>query len=189
MWEDDPTGLKERLEKFLAIANQHGIRTMFVLFDDCNFSPYPDPFLGKQPDPIPGKYAHAWTPSPGPRRAHARECWPKLEQYVKDVVGAFSQDKRVLAWETWNEPLEDRAPLELVEASFAWTRQAKPVQPVAATVYGSTQMQELVGRLSDFVSFHNYAPATELEAEINERLAIRPARLLPRLPPSARGVR
>jgi len=172
VWEDDPTGLKQRLEKFLAIADKHGIRTMFVLFDDCNFSPYSDPFLGKQPELISGRYAHAWTPSPGPKYTHNRGTWPKLEQYVKDVVGAFSQDKRVLAWETWNEPLEDRAPLELVEASFRWARQAKPSQPVAATVFGSVGMQELVGKLSDVVSFHNYSPAAFLESEIKDRLAL-----------------
>lgn len=110
VWEGDPAGLKDRMAQFLAIADRHGMRTLFILFDICNFSPYPDPFLGKQPEPIPGKYAHAWTPSPGPKRAHDRAAWPKLEQYVKDVVGAFARDKRVLAWETWNEPLEDRGP-------------------------------------------------------------------------------
>ncbi len=170
VWEGDSAGLKDRLEKFLAIANRHGIRTMFVLFDDCNFSPFSDPFPGKQPDPIPGKYAHAWTPSPGPKRAHDPKCWPKLKEYVQDIVGTFSQDARVLAWETWNEPLDDRAPLALVEASFAWARQVKPLQPVAATDYGSTQMRELVGRLSDYVSFHNYSAANELEVEIKELL-------------------
>lgn len=171
VWEADPEGLKRRMEEFLGIADKHGIRTMFVLFDDCNFSPYPDPFLGKQPEVLPGRYAHAWTPSPGPMRAHNRDAWPKLHAYVRDVVGKFARDRRVLAWETWNEPLEDRAPLELVEASFAWARQAKPMQPVAATVYGSAKMQDLVGRLSDFVSFHNYSPAAELEKEIQKHLA------------------
>lgn len=170
VWEADPEGMKRRMAEFLGIAQKHGIRTLFVLFDDCNFSPFPDPFLGKQPDPIPGKYAHAWTPSPGPKRAHDRAAWPKLEAYVCDVVREFARDERVLAWETWNEPLEDRAPLGLVEASFVWARQAKPSQPVAATVYGSDKLQGLVNRLSDFVSFHNYSPALELEQEIQRHL-------------------
>jgi hypothetical protein len=169
-WETDPKGMKSRLEQFLAIADKHGIRTLFVLFDDCNFSLSADPFVGKQPEPR-GISNGQWVPSPGPKRAHDRAAWPKLEQYVKAVVGAFANDRRVLAWETWNEPMEDRAPLDLVEASFQWARQAKPVQPVAATVYGGPKMQELVVRLSDFVSFHNYDPAPSLEAEIKGWLA------------------
>ena len=37
-----------------------------------------EPFLGKQPDVIPGEYANGWTPSPGPKRVQDRTGWPKL---------------------------------------------------------------------------------------------------------------
>ena len=30
--------------------------------------------------------------------------YPRLEAYVKGVVGSFARDKRVLAWDVWNEP-------------------------------------------------------------------------------------
>ena len=90
---------------------------------------------------------------------------------MKDIVGTHANDRRVLAWEVWNEPLKDRVPFELVEASFQWAREARPAQPVTATVYGGARMEELVSKCSDIVSFHNYSPAANLEAEIKKRLA------------------
>lgn len=36
VWEHDPDGLKERIDRFLSIADNHGINTMLILFDDCN---------------------------------------------------------------------------------------------------------------------------------------------------------
>ena len=30
--------------------------------------------------------------------------YPRLENYVKGVVGAFANDPRILAWDLWNEP-------------------------------------------------------------------------------------
>src|SRR6201996_1162901 len=34
-WEQDPAGFKTRLGDFLTLAKKHGIRPVFVLFDDC----------------------------------------------------------------------------------------------------------------------------------------------------------
>ena len=104
VWENDPNGLEKRLEQFLSIAKKHGIRTLFVLFDECAFSTMTEPFLGKQPDVIPGEYANGWTPSPGPKRVLDRAAWPKLEAYVRAVVGRFRDDPRVLGWDVYNEP-------------------------------------------------------------------------------------
>src|SRR3546814_3297266 len=33
LWENDPEGLKKRMNEFLAIADKHKIKIMFVLFD------------------------------------------------------------------------------------------------------------------------------------------------------------
>ena len=50
-YKADPEGMKKRMDTVLGIADKHGIRIAFVIFDDCwNGSPK----IGKQPDPIPG---------------------------------------------------------------------------------------------------------------------------------------
>ena len=106
VWKHDPEGLKKRLAQFLALADRHGLTTTLVLFDDCAFGdpPQTEPYLGKQRDPIPGMIAPSWTPSPGLKAVVDRSAWPDLEKYIKDLVGAFRQDKRVLMWDLYNKP-------------------------------------------------------------------------------------
>ena len=70
VWKDDPEGLKQRIDQFLAIAAGHGISVMLVPFCDCRFSGK-EPYLGKQDDPVPGKPNGGWVPSPGLEAA-----WP-----------------------------------------------------------------------------------------------------------------
>jgi hypothetical protein len=160
VYESDSRGLVECMEKFLEIAQKHRISVMFVLLDDC-FLPEPKP--GPQPDPIPGVHNSQWTASPGNRRK-AREHWPQLEKYVKDVVGHFARDKRVLVWDLYNEA----APSSrlLVEAAFAWARSANPTQPLTSCWQADD--------LCDVVTFHDYgAPnAAQLARWTAERPAI-----------------
>jgi hypothetical protein len=43
VWEADAEGLKQRMARFLQIADKHRISAMFILFDDC-FKPEPSPW-------------------------------------------------------------------------------------------------------------------------------------------------
>lgn len=165
VWEADPDGLKQTLRRYLAIADKHGIVTLVILFDDC-FKP--EPRVGKQDAPLPGVHNSQWVQSPGARRRGDRAAWPKLEQYVKDVVSAFASDKRVLAWELYNEPSQS---LPLVEAAFRWAREAGPSQPVTTTIYGGAEMRNRIIELSDVLCFHNYGPLPGVKAEVERLLA------------------
>jgi hypothetical protein len=160
VWESDPEGLKQRLGQFLEIADRHHLSSLVILFDDC-FGPTPQ--IGKQPDPVPRVHNSRWVQSPGAARRDNPAAWPKLEQYVKDVVGRFGSDKRVLAWEVYNEPTQS---LPLVEAAFQWAREAKPDQPLTATVFGTPAMEARIKDLSDVISFHNYRTLPELKADV-----------------------
>jgi hypothetical protein len=160
VWETDAEGLKRRFGRFLAVAQRHGIRVLPVLFDDC-FKP--EPHAGKQAEPVPGVHNSQWVQSPGVRRRGDRAAWPKLQQYVQDMVGSFAGDPRVLAWELYNEPSQS---LPLVEAAFGWARQARPSQPLIATVFGNAEMQRGILELSDVISFHHYGPLSALKATV-----------------------
>lgn len=100
LWED-PAGFTKRLDQFLAICAKHKIRPMLVLFDSCWD---PNPKLGKQHEPTPGIHNSGWLQSPGADALSDVSQYPRLEAYVKGVVGAFKKDKRILAWDVWNEP-------------------------------------------------------------------------------------
>ena len=166
VWEADARKFRETFGRFLEIADRHGISVVVILFDDC-FKP--EPRVGKQDDPEPGVHNSQWVQSPGVRRRGDRAAWPKLESYVKDVVGAFASDRRVLAWELYNEP---SASLPLVEASFQWAREANPSQPVTTTVYGNAPMRQRIIELSDVLCFHNYGPLPGLRTEAGTLLAL-----------------
>jgi hypothetical protein len=162
VWEADAAGLKQRLDKFLSIADKRGIRAMPVLLDDCNFAGRVAD-AGKQPDPVPGVHNSQWVSSPPQKMVSDKATWPKLEQYVKDMVGAFAQDKRIVIWDLYNEP---SLSLPLVEATFKWARAAQPSQPLTACVFGSPEMQKRIPELCDLVSFHNYGPLPGVKNDV-----------------------
>ena len=185
LWQD-PEGFKRRLDQFLTIAAKHKIKPMFVLFDSVWD---PDPKLGKQRAPRPGVHNSGWVQSPGRAVLQDPSQYPRLEAYVKGVVGALGHDQRVLAWDIWNEPdnenpgsyneLEPKNKVELalrlLPQAFAWARAAQPEQPLTSGVWKGdwstpekmTAMDRLQIELSDVVTFHNYDAPTELERRIN----------------------
>jgi hypothetical protein len=132
-WQHDPTGFKKRIDTFLAIAAKHKIRPMLVLFDSC-WDPYPK--LGPQRPPKPGVHNSGWVQSPGLEALRDKSQYPRLEAYVTGVVSAFAKDKRVLAWDLWNEPdnpntssygkleLPNKVALveDLLPKTYAWAR-------------------------------------------------------------------
>jgi hypothetical protein len=165
VWEADAAGLKDTFRQFLGIADKHGIATLAILFDDC-FKPEPE--VGKQPEPEPGVHNSQWVQSPGVRRRGDRAAWPGLEQYIKDMVGSFASDQRVLAWELYNEPSQS---LPLVEAAFQWARAAGPTQPVTTTIFGDAAMQQRIIELSDVLCFHDYGPLPGVKGQVAGLLA------------------
>jgi hypothetical protein len=158
VWKHDPKGLKQRVDNFLSLAEKHRLSTTLVLFDDVTLGTK-EPFLGKQREPIAGTILSSWTPSPGHTRVIDRAAWPDLEHYIKDMVGTFAKDKRVLMWDLYNEPGNsglDKKSLPLVEATFAWARQAHPEQPLTMGFWGPKELGQRQIELSDVVSFHAY---------------------------------
>ena len=142
VWEADTQGLKQRMEKLLEIADSHGISVMFILFDDCFI---PEPYLGKQNDPIPGVHNSQWTASPG-RKRKQDDDWSSLEKYIRDIVGHFANDARIVVWDLYNEPKRQSRPL--VEKTFAWARMANPSQPLTTCSEADD--------LWDVASYHEY---------------------------------
>ena len=83
VWQQDPAGYKRRIEQFLAIADKHKIKTMFVLFDSV-WDPHPK--LGKQREPTPGVHNSGWVQGPGAQALQDASQHARLEAYVTGVV-------------------------------------------------------------------------------------------------------
>lgn len=185
LWQQDADGFTRRIDHFLRLAEKHRIRPMLVLFDSVWD---PNPQLGKQREPRPGVHNSGWLQSPGARALQDPTQHARLEAYVKGVVGAFAQDRRILAWDLWNEPDNLNASsygkqepankvdlvLALLPKAFAWARSARPQQPLTSGVWKGdwssdekmSRMDKLLIAMSDVISFHNYDDGAEFEKRI-----------------------
>ncbi len=185
LWEQDATGFLTRMERFLAIADRHHIGVIFVLFDAV-WDPFPH--LGKQRVPKPGVHNSGWVQSPGARvLADPRRC-DALKDYVTGVLGTFKADRRVHAWDLFNEPdntnrssysrLEPDGKPELaralLEKTFVWAHEVAPSQPLTAGVWQGnlsdpdrlSPINKYMLTQSDVISFHNYRPLAEFKKDV-----------------------
>ena len=188
LWVQDPEGFKNRINEFLTIAQRHGIKPLFVLFDSCWD---PEPRLGPQHPPIPGVHNSGWVQGPGLPGLRDRAGWPKYREYVQGVIGAFKDDPRVLGWDLWNEPdngadqyrgQEGKEPLvrALLAQVFEWARAADPSQPLTSGVWQHddwtptggklTPMEKLQLGESDVISFHDYSWPETFERRVRQLL-------------------
>lgn len=195
LWQQDPEGFKKRLDQFLTICQKHKIRPMLVLFDSC-WDPYPK--LGKQRDPQPGIHNSGWLQSPGAAALTDVSQYPRLEAYVKGVIGAFKNDQRILLWDLWNEPdntnnnsygdenlkQEPKGKPEIVTRLlpevFRWARAAGPAQPLTSGVWilwaghdwsnpaKWSAMEKVQFENSDIITFHNYMELPAFEKSIKD---------------------
>ena len=135
------------MDRYLEIANKHGIKTLFVIFDAV-WNPYPKP--GKQPDPVPCLHNSGWVQSPGREYLESPAKQDSLKPYVVGLLTRYKSDSRVLAWDLFNEPdnpnrqaygrngtrvelgegNKERFAGQLLAKTFAWAREVNPSQPV-----------------------------------------------------------
>lgn len=184
-YKHDPQGFKKRINILLNIASRYHIRPLFVLFDSC-WDPFPH--VGKQHEPAPFLHNSGWVQSPGADALKDSTQYPRLRQYVTDIVATFNKDKRVLGWDVWNEPdntnsssygrFEPYNKVELVhnllKKVFVWARSSNPSQPITAGIWAGNwivkdslkPIEKTMVEQSDIISFHNYDKPEEFEKRI-----------------------
>jgi hypothetical protein len=172
VYADNPKYFLKTLDKFLAICEKHYIRVMPCFFDDCVFGVNSDPITGKQPEPLTGWYAWAWSPSPGHTMVIDERYHAQLEKYVKDVMWKFKDDQRIFIWDLYNEPTSSGTgaySLPLVRKVFAWAREINPVQPLTTGVWnGEKDLNSLIFENSDIISYHCYDDKNRMKEQIAE---------------------
>ncbi|HUR93882.1 MAG TPA: cellulase family glycosylhydrolase [Gemmatimonadales bacterium] len=186
LWLQDSVGFRQRIDQFLVIAERHGIRPMFVIFDSVWD---PEPQLGPQRSPTPGIHNSGWVQSPGALALSNPSQYLRLKAYVQGVMRAYGQDPRILAWDVWNEPgaenPESYGKTELLDKVdrvkallpqvFEWARAVHPTQPLTSGVWSveshrdGRQLDD-IRRIqlleSDILTFHNYGDPESFQRQV-----------------------
>ncbi len=185
LWEKDSGGFNSRVGKLLKLADKHKMRVILVLFDSFG-DPYPE--LGRQRQPKQGVRDSVWAQSPGAKGLVDPVQTERSLSYVKEVVNYFSIDKRILAWDVWNEPemvngstygmTEPPNKVALVTALlpkvFQYARAGQPTQPLTSGLWKGdwssmaslSPIEKTQVELSDFISFQNYDGPQEFEKRV-----------------------
>ena len=174
LWQQDSAGFLKRMDQFLAVADKHHIRIMFVLFDSVWD---PNPRLGKQREPRPHVHNSGWMQAPGADLLKDESRWDQeLRPYIVGVISHFRDDKRILIWDLMNEPDNDsvqykehelinkgEVALRLLKQEWAWARSAHPSKPLTSGVWkgdwseaGLSAMARFQLENSDVITFHCY---------------------------------
>jgi hypothetical protein len=187
-WQDDRDEFLKNVDKFLEISARHKIRPMIVFFDGVWD---PDPQSGRQNRARPGVHNSGWVQSPGRVVLADNAKQDALKPYVTDVLKRYANDKRVLAWDLFNEadnlngnsygPLElknkDEVAARLVRKTFEWARAVNPSQPLTVCLWGQfpwdqpdklNQVHRAAVELSDVISFHDYGKPDSMNGRIHK---------------------
>jgi hypothetical protein len=191
LWKQDSAAFIRRIEQFLEIADRHRIGVMFVLLDGV-WDPHPQ--LGPQRAPKPHVHNSGWVQGPGAAILRDPARHDELRPYVQGVLQRFRADRRVHAWDLFNEPdnlnsdayrsqeipNKEEMSVVLTRKVFAWAREINPNQPLTVGPWQGEDFTDAgpktaLGRLaldeSDIISFHAYTDAVGLAKRI---AALRP---------------
>jgi len=188
LWKQDPNGFKSRIDKFLSVAKKHHIRPIFVLLDSC-WDPFPELF--HQRPPTPGVHNSRWLQSPGANALADPKQEARILDYVANVILAFADDNRILAWDVWNEPDnpntnsygrverpdKDKLVAALLPKVFQYARSGRPTQPLTSGLWKDpdwssldklTPIEKIQIEQSDIISFHDYNKPEEFEKRVKQ---------------------
>jgi hypothetical protein len=185
LWSKDSSGFEKRINAFLKMADKHKIRIIFVLFDSC-WDPFPS--TGLQRPPRPGVHNSRWLQSPGAPALMDPKQFDRLMAYVQGMLTDYAHDKRIVAWDIWNEPDNDNASsygktdapdkaarvAVMLAKAFDYARAAIPDQPLTSGVWRGdwsspsklSAIEKIQLENSDVISFHNYGNAKEFEERV-----------------------
>lgn len=182
LWRVSPEVYFRHVDEFLALCDVFGLSVMPVLFDDCCVVKelYQPMQFGKQPDPVPGYFGGSpitcfeTTSEMGYNVTDEPGMEEVVECYIRELMEHYRSDKRVYAWNVWNEPGNSNRrsrSLAMMRNVFDWLRKYDVSQPLTADVFAAacdfpdeylraprtgTEIELAAIDLSDVISYHYY---------------------------------
>lgn len=177
VWLQERESYMEILEKYIALCAAHGQSVMLTLTAEAqlprgDFADFKPKTLGEQNYAL--GYHQGRGPLPPEEAAKAPYHWlenPALKDkfltMIRDIVGRYAHDGRVIVWNVYNEPgitIRERS-IPLLNMIFETVRSLDPDQPLAADIWRGidfntglpkTAEERLSLELSDIISYHSY---------------------------------
>ena len=191
LWDENSDAFLKRIDKFLDIADKHGINVMLVPLDGVWD---PQPKLGKQREPRPHVHNSGWLQAPGAELLGDPARHDELKPYIVGLIRKFRNDDRVVAWDLFNEPdnpnrnsygrdgfktelpedVKEQMATKLLAKLFEWAREANATQPLTAGVWRGdwsspdklTPYNKIMLEESDVISFHCYGPPRDMKNRV-----------------------
>ena len=90
-----------------------------------------------------------------------KDDYLQMENYLKDIIGTFKDDARVLWWDLYNEPGNsghNAESLPLLKNAYKWAREVNPSQPISSGLWylDCPEINAFQVENSDIISYHNY---------------------------------
>ncbi|NOX97778.1 MAG: cellulase family glycosylhydrolase [Nitrospirae bacterium] len=153
----NPGLMLKRIEAFLCLCDKHKLTVILILFDSCGIE---EKDLREKGENLHWK---RWIKNPGYDYLFP-EHWDRFKKYIKDIVGTFLNDHRVLAWDVMNEPWcqikpdNDEQKRVIMRFVKHFAKQVRNLNPDAPITIGVTTLDraEQVEDLIDLISFHSY---------------------------------
>lgn len=198
-WWSEGERFPDRIDRFLSELDAHGISLMPVLFNDCVGFGRPEGI--QPPEKTPRIVSHGWhrydighhggaksNPFTGERVQRGWIHWdepewrPIMEEYLRAMLTRFKDDKRIYAWDLWNEPGNSNRydmSIPYLRQVFEIAREVDPIQPLTAGVwrypaaYGIDFLTDVEPILrvaldeSDIITFHQYESIDHVERVIH----------------------
>lgn len=191
LWQQDREGFLKRLDQFLKIADRHKIGVMLVPLDGVWD---PQPALGNQREPKPHVHNSGWLQAPGAALLADPARHDELKPYIQELIRQFRTDRRVQAWDLFNEPDNPNAnsygragsgtelpagkkaelATRLLQQLFIWAREVDPEQPLTAGMWRDdwssydrlSACNKLMVDQSDVITFHCYGQLPDMQTRV-----------------------
>ncbi len=186
VWLTEHDSFMAHLEQVIALADSLGISVMLGLTSEAQLprgGTYVPKKFGEQEYAL--GYHQGRRPLTEEEKARKPYHFAELPEtsdafygMVREVVGKYAKDPRIIVWNLYNEPgivIKDRA-IPILERLFGECRALDPIQPLCADVYWSyygydkiqTTAEKTALDLSDVISFHSYMPYAMMVPQIKE---------------------
>lgn len=183
VWLQEHDSFMDIFEKYISLCDKYNQKVLVVLANEaklCRGEKYTPKPLGEQVYAL-GYHQGRFPLTPEEKALppyHELEREETREKYlemVKEIVGKYRTDERIICWNVYNEPgitigVERSVPL--IKLMFETVRSQDPIQPLTTDIWYWRDLENMrendrtSAELSDVLSWHSYKPLKDFVTDL-----------------------